>query len=111
MQLPSTVQVITVEFESIEPKLEELKAVVQEMFTRKDIWFWKRYDGRVLRVLGEGTEGVGIRTWSWAGPTRFGREGDQRYAHHGEGDTMEYVVKAVTWELDNASECVALDAF
>ncbi|KAJ4358434.1 uncharacterized protein N0V89_003017 [Didymosphaeria variabile] len=98
IELPSTVQKMTVEFENIEPKIKQLDAVIGEMFHRRDYWVWKRRDGRKLTVRGKGVEGDGIKTWTWTGPTTFGYR-SQKFPHHAKGDTMEYVVKVVTWEV------------
>lgn len=98
IELPSTVQKMTVEFENIEAKIKQLDAVVGEMFHRRDYWVWRRRDGRKLMVCGQGVEGDGIQTWTWTGPTTFGYR-SQKFSHHGEGDTMGYVVKVVTWEV------------
>ncbi|KAF1974412.1 hypothetical protein BU23DRAFT_567607 [Bimuria novae-zelandiae CBS 107.79] len=103
IEIPSTVQEMSVEFESIEPKLKELEGVVADMFQRKDHWVWKRRDGRVLKVCGRGVEGDGVRTWRWTGPARFGGR-SERFAHHGEGEEMGYVVKVVTWRLVDQDE-------
>ncbi|KAF2440668.1 hypothetical protein P171DRAFT_524669 [Karstenula rhodostoma CBS 690.94] len=98
IKLPSSVQRMTVEFETIELKLKELDAVINEMFSRRDYWVWKRRDGRRLVVNGQGVEGDGVETWRWIGPTKFGFR-SQEFPHHGDGDTMSYVVKVVTWEV------------
>jgi hypothetical protein len=98
IELPSTVKQMSVEFENIELKVKELDNVVQQMFHHRDYWVWQRRDGRKLMVRGLGVEGDGVRTWRWMGPTKFGYN-SRKFHHHGEGDTMGYVVKVVTWEL------------
>lgn len=98
IELPSTVRRMTVEFENIVSKIKELDALVAEMFSRDYHWFWTRRDRKRLMVRGRGTEGDGVTTWRWNGPTTFGYR-SQKFPHHGEGDTMGYVVKAVTWEV------------
>lgn len=101
IQLPRTVQRIEVEFESIEPKLGQLQALVLEMFQRKDIYFWKRRDGKQLTICEGDLSDHGTKTWRWTGPSKLGGT-TQRYPHHGEADSMVYVVKVVTWQLDGA---------
>ena len=97
--LPSTVQKLTVEFETIEKKVDQLQAVVGEFFNDRETWVWKRRDGRKLVVCGEEKEGNGVETWKWIGPTRFG--GIPRvYPHHGKGESMGYVVKNVVWRVE-----------
>ncbi|OAG06780.1 uncharacterized protein CC84DRAFT_1163088 [Paraphaeosphaeria sporulosa] len=98
MWLPPTVQRMTVEFENIESKIKELDAVVNEMFSRHYHWVWRRRDGKNLKVCGRGVEGDGVETWRWNGPTTFGYR-SQKFPHHGDGPTMGYVVKVVTWEV------------
>lgn len=107
IELPSTVQKMTVEFENIELKLKELEAVINELFQRRDYWVWKRRDGKRLMVCGHGIEGHGVKTWRWTGPTSFGFR-NQNFSHHGNGDTMEYVVKVVTWEFFDEGEDVEM---
>jgi len=104
--LPDSVTTMVVQFESREGKLSELNAAVAEMFVPggtpfkgvNAVWQWHRRDGRALSVKGSCAEGDGVRTWKWDGPTSLGD--GQKYRHHGEGETMVYVVKEVTWQLD-----------
>lgn len=98
IELPSSVQTMIVEFENIETKIKELDAVVNEMFSRRDYWVWKRRDQKRLKVLGQGAESDGVKTWRWTGPTTFGHS-SQKFPHHGDDDTMGYVVKVVTWDI------------
>lgn len=90
--LPQSLEKVTVEFETIETKVEELEGVVGEMLEGEE-WFWRRRDGRVLRVCG----GEGVSEVRWEGPSRFG---GRRFAHHGEGERMGMVVKRVVWRVE-----------
>jgi hypothetical protein len=100
--LPSSVKEVTVEFEQIEAKLAQLDAVVGEVFQ----WEWVRADGRRLRVKGREAKEGAVKMWKWQGPARFkwgvGPRPDQMrsFVHHGNGDSMGYVVKALVWEVE-----------
>ncbi|KAF2681289.1 hypothetical protein K458DRAFT_392082 [Lentithecium fluviatile CBS 122367] len=102
--LPPCINTLTVEFEHTESKVNQLDSVVGEMFRRRDWWCWRRSDGRKLVVRGENAKEEGaVKMWKWEGPTMF-KEGHtqvmRRYPHHGQGDSMGYVVKVLTWELE-----------
>lgn len=88
--LPQSLEKVTVEFETIETKVEELEGVVGEMLTGEE-WYWRRRDGRVLRVCG------GVGEMRWEGPSRYG---GRRFAHHGVGERMGMVVKRVVWRVE-----------
>jgi hypothetical protein len=102
--LPLSVNEVTVEFEHTEAKVKQLDQIVDEMFRKRDWWVWKRVDGKQLAVQGRDAKEEGaVRVRKWDGPTRF-REGSSKtlvnYRHHGEGDSMSYVVKALTWAVE-----------
>lgn len=100
MNLPNSVRKVVVQFEYIEAKIKQLEAVVDEMFARRDWWYWRTREGGKLVVKGEGAREEGaVREWKWQGPTMFG-DGGERFAHHGGGEVMGYVVKEITWELE-----------
>jgi hypothetical protein len=100
MFLPPFINSLTVQFENLESKVKQLDNVIGEMFTRKDHWVWTRKDGKRLVVEGVSAKERGaVKEWKWAGPTRFGN-GLPKYPHHGEGDSMVYVVKELTWKVE-----------
>jgi hypothetical protein len=112
--VPSSVRQVTVELEQIESKVAQLDAVIREMFERRDWWVLSRKDGKRLSVKGRGAEEEGaVKVWRWQGPNRFlvdvwpqqdGRPSPHAqmtwHSHHGDGDSMGYVVKALVWEVD-----------
>jgi hypothetical protein len=102
--LPLCINSVTVEFEHTEAKVKQLDAVVDDIFLRRDWWVWTRADGKKLVVRGKDAKEEGaVKVWKWDGPTGFKHslsDVTTRYEHHGGGDSMTYVVKALTWEVE-----------
>ncbi|KAF2183397.1 hypothetical protein K469DRAFT_786112, partial [Zopfia rhizophila CBS 207.26] len=93
---PKSVEVVRMELETIVDKEKELDAEIDEVLQSPWLNYGRR-DGMEL-VLSQTQQA--IQEWKWAGPTTFGD--GKKFAHHGEGAEMWYVVKVLTWTLDEA---------
>ncbi|KAF2463942.1 uncharacterized protein BDR25DRAFT_244050 [Lindgomyces ingoldianus] len=98
MLFPDSVTEIVLELETIETKVKEVDAIVAMITRTPHQWAFGRRDGiRMLPSLKKG-----VKEWKWQGPTTFGERSRVSrdhiiYPHHPKGDTMGYVVKALTW--------------
>ncbi|KAF2643216.1 hypothetical protein P280DRAFT_246406 [Massarina eburnea CBS 473.64] len=94
VQLPESVQKMVIEFETIESKRKMLENVIGQL--SKENLAWNRKDGAKLVMKDR------VEEWKWMGPTRFknanGTEGT-KYAHHGDAESMEMLVKVVEWAV------------
>ncbi|KAH6874624.1 hypothetical protein BKA70DRAFT_1480013 [Coprinopsis sp. MPI-PUGE-AT-0042] len=86
---PESVDSFVIELESAEHKVE-LEGMVKEVLDDKKRWRWKRLDDVCLEL----DEDAGVKEWDWMGTTTFG---EQKFAHHPEGDKMRYIVKVLTF--------------
>lgn len=86
---PTGLRELRVEYETLTWKKAEMMAIVER--NKK----WK------LAVQGEeghlSAEGTKLVEWKWNGPAKLG---GRKWRHHGEGDTVEYVVVTDTWKYD-----------
>ncbi|KAH6874627.1 hypothetical protein BKA70DRAFT_1350005 [Coprinopsis sp. MPI-PUGE-AT-0042] len=87
---PESVDTFIIELESAEHKKNELEEMVKHVLDSKQTWKWKRLDDEYL----EFDEDAGVKEWDWMGTTMF--DGD-KFAHHPQGETMEYIVKVLTF--------------
>jgi hypothetical protein len=87
-----------VEYETLSWKKEEMMKIV----LRNKKWKLKlrRDDGH---LSAEKTE---LKEWRWKGTSKLG---GQKWAHHGDGDTVEYVVVTDTWRFVEGALPVAKD--
>lgn len=82
---PAGLQELRVEYETLTWKKAEMMAIVE----RNKKW--------LLNVEGGGhlsAEDTPLEEWSWTGPSKLG---GRSWRHHGEGDSMEYIVVTDTW--------------
>jgi hypothetical protein len=91
---PASVEKFVLELETREGKKKELESIIEEMKS----WEYGKNNGTTLKM--ERDEPV--REWTWNGPTVF--EKGVTYGHHPEGDTMKYVVKALTWRAGKGGD-------
>ncbi|KAH6907931.1 hypothetical protein BKA70DRAFT_1104282 [Coprinopsis sp. MPI-PUGE-AT-0042] len=87
---PESVDTFIIELESAQHKKNELEGMVKHILDNKRTWKWKRLDDEYL----EFDEDAGVKEWDWMGTTMF--DGD-KFAHHPQGETMEYIVKVLTF--------------
>lgn len=100
IKFPESVEKVVMELETREGKKKELEHLIQRIFRNSEAWIFKRNDGKVLRVKdGEGAVGE----WAWSGPTKF--RPNERFPHHGDEESMRYVVKVLMWVVDENYEC------
>ncbi|KAF2728542.1 hypothetical protein EJ04DRAFT_503932 [Polyplosphaeria fusca] len=94
--LPSSVTKVVMEFEMIESRERELKQLLEDVFNHALAYGWKNRSETRMYIRNLEDPWRYVEEWKWDGPTKFGD--GQTFAHHPPGDTMTYVVKAVTWE-------------
>lgn len=84
---PPGLRELRVEYETLAWK----KAQMDRIIERNRRWRLQVRDGGHLS-----TERSSLETWTWTGPSRLA---DRTWDHHGEGDTVEYVVVTDTWKF------------
>ncbi|KAF2110396.1 hypothetical protein BDV96DRAFT_651041 [Lophiotrema nucula] len=89
---PDSVEKIVMEFETREGKRKELEHIIKEIMDDPAGWQYSRENTGPLCI----DRDEGVKEWNWDGPTTFG--GTTSYPHHGDKDSMAYVVKALTWK-------------
>lgn len=80
---------LRVEYETLAWKRAQMDAIV----ARNKQWRLAVGDGEEGHLSAEGTK---LEEWTWTGASRLG---GKNWAHHGEGDIMEYVVVTDTWRF------------
>ena len=92
---PVSVNRVVMELETadVRTRRSQLNAIVDGLLARPDDCAFGREDGKVLKI----SEKEGVKEWLWQGPTGFGD--GERFLHHPEGETMQYVVKVLVWEV------------
>lgn len=83
---PAGLQELRVEYETLTWKKAELLAIVE----RNKKWMLNVGDGGHLSA-----EDTQLEEWSWTGPSKLG---GRSWRHHGEGDSMEYIVVTDSWK-------------
>ena len=93
LTFPNSVEKIEFELETREGKTKELETLIASTFKPDQRWAFVREDKAVFVFDGD----VGVKEWTWEGPTTFGDK--MRYSHHPDGETMGYVVKLLTFKI------------
>ncbi|KAG2024166.1 hypothetical protein CC2G_001746 [Coprinopsis cinerea AmutBmut pab1-1] len=88
--IPSSCEKLVLEVEA--PEFMESLGVDGAM---EELSPWIREDGKALRY----DKALGVRRWEWMGPTAFG-DGEV-YPSHPSGETMKYVVKVLTFRVED----------
>ncbi|KAJ4396100.1 hypothetical protein N0V93_000317 [Gnomoniopsis smithogilvyi] len=86
---PPGLRELRVEYETISWKKKEMLAIV----TRNKDWRLAVRDGGHLSA-----ENTHLEEWCWTGPSRLG---GRTWAHHGEGESVDYVVVTDTWKYSD----------
>ena len=84
---PPGLKELCVEYETIAWKKNQLDAIV----ARNKNWKLALQDGNHLSA-----EGTKLSEWKWMGPSKLG---GRSWRHHGDTDTVEYVVVVDRWIL------------
>ncbi|KZL73946.1 hypothetical protein CT0861_12943 [Colletotrichum tofieldiae] len=96
---PTGLRELRVEYETLAAKRDEMMSIV-ERNKRWKLAVGKRREGGNDEEEEEGgylsAEGTKLVEWRWRGTSRLG---GREWAHHGEGDTVEYVVVTDTWRF------------
>lgn len=82
---PPGLRELRVEYETLTWKKAEMMAIVE----RNKNWMLNVEDGGHLSA-----EDTQLEEWSWTGPSRLG---GRSWRHHGEGNSVEYIVVTDTW--------------
>ncbi|KAK2002239.1 hypothetical protein LX36DRAFT_627258 [Colletotrichum falcatum] len=104
---PPGLRELRVEYETLAGKRDEMMRIVERNKRWKLAVGGKRStrrdeDGVEEEVVEEdeggylSAEGTALEEWRWTGTSRLG---GQTWEHHGEGDTVEYVVVTDTWRF------------
>ncbi|KAK1986428.1 hypothetical protein LZ30DRAFT_582054 [Colletotrichum cereale] len=105
---PAGLRELRVEYETLAGKRDEMMRIVERnkrwklaVGGKKRVWRDENgVDGEEVEEEDEGgylsAEGTRLEEWRWTGPSRLG---GREWAHHGEGDTVEYVVVTDTWRF------------
>ena len=96
IRLPRSINKVIMEFEMIQSREAELRRFLGDVFANASRYVWHTSSGIELHIVNQEKPWTKVIEWKWDGPTRF--EPGQHFDHHPKGDTMTYVVKAVTWE-------------
>lgn len=83
---PPGLRELRVEYETLSWKKDSMLAIV----TRNKDWRLNVRDGGHLSA-----KDTQLEEWSWTGPSKLGGE---TWNHHGEGDSVEYIVVTDTWK-------------
>lgn len=100
-KFPPSVGKVIMEFETIASREGELDALLNKVFREPRRYYWHGQSceaGHLVTpfyVAHLEDPWRYVERWTWQGPTRY--YANKSFAHHPPGDTMEYVVKAVTW--------------
>lgn len=82
---PTSLRELIIEYETIERKRDEMMQIIQS--NKK----WKLHMQNGGHLSAENTK---LRQWTWTGTSNVG---GQRWSHHGDGDTINYVVVEDRW--------------
>ncbi len=86
---------LMIEYETLTSKKDQMMRIVQrnrewKLPVRLDGENPYEYEGYLT------TEGQSLKEWKWSGTSKLG---NTAWAHHGDGDTVEYVVVTDTWKF------------
>lgn len=95
IRLPASITKVVMQFEMIESRVKELNDLLTAVFDNEEDYRWYCQGEEELKIVHLEDPWKHVKEWKWDGPTRFDGE---EFEHHPPGETMTYVVKAVTWE-------------
>ncbi|KAK1657169.1 hypothetical protein BDP55DRAFT_624116 [Colletotrichum godetiae] len=93
---PRGLRELRVEYETLVGKREEMMGIVGRNKGWKLVVEKKEEEEEEEEEGYLSAEGTELVEWTWKGPSKLG---GQEWAHHGEGETVEYVVVMDTWRF------------
>ncbi|GKT42077.1 uncharacterized protein ColSpa_02258 [Colletotrichum spaethianum] len=93
---PTGLRELRVEYETLAGKRDEMMAIVERNKRWRLAVGERGADGEEQEGGYLSAERTRLAEWRWRGTSRLG---GQEWAHHGDGDTVEYVVVTDTWRF------------